>query len=82
LNYNNGTAPWIAWGPYFWAAGPVPRSDGLVWCDGTVTPNPPCNGALDFGPDGEHPTNTVKQTNMLMTFFLNSPYSAPWFVRH
>jgi len=82
LNYNNGTAPWIAWGPYFWADGPVPRSDGLVWCDGTLSPGPPCNGEVDFAADGEHPTTTTKQVNMLMSFFLNSPYSTLWFVKH
>ena len=31
LNYNNGTAPWLAWGPYPWAAGTKARSDGLSW---------------------------------------------------
>lgn len=82
LNYNNGTAPWIAWGPYLWADGPVARSDGLVWCDGTLSLGPPCNGEVDFALDGEHPTTTTKQVNMLMNFFLNSPYSTPWFLKH
>jgi hypothetical protein len=31
LSYN--VAPWLAWGPYIWDSGPVPRSDGLVWCN-------------------------------------------------
>jgi len=79
LNYNNGTAPWIAWGPYFWADGPNPRSDGLVWCDGSLSPNPPCNGEVDFQSDGEHPKNVTKQVGLMLNFFLNSAYTKPWF---
>src|SRR5579863_3384231 len=79
LNYNDGTAPWLAWGPYFWADGPNPRSDGLVWCDGTLSPKPPCNGEVDFEADGQHPTSVNKQVNMMLNFFLNSPYTKSWF---
>lgn len=47
LNYDpaNGAvvAPWMSWGPYWWADGVRARSDGLRWvCD-------------DFGFDGLHP---------------------------
>lgn len=72
-------APWLGWGWYTWADGPIPRSDGLVWCDGQ--PGPPCNGELDFGSDGLHPTiaGATKVSNILMNFFLNSPYSKSWF---
>ena len=62
-------APWIAWGPYLWADGTTPRSDGLTWQTG------------DFAADGTHPATSgrTKVANMLMSFFLGSPYSQCWF---
>jgi len=79
LNYNNETVPWVAWGPYLWADGPIPRSDGLVWCDGQTTA--PCSGELDYQYDGTHPNGkgANKVSNMLMNFLLTSPYGEPWF---
>ena len=78
LNYQAGAASWTAWGPYTWANGGTPRSDGLVWCDGQT--GSPCNGEQDFQPDGTHPNNQGddKVANLLMSFFLDSPYT-PWF---
>lgn len=77
LSYS--AAPWIGWGPYFWANGDVPRSDGLVWCLGQTSA--PCNGEVDFGPDGLHLSTAggQKAANLLLNFFLTSPYTAPWF---
>jgi hypothetical protein len=69
LNYNTA-APWIAWGPYTWANGPNPRSDGLVWLP------------EDFADDGIHPSldGRRKVANMLLSFFKNSLLTQEWFL--
>lgn len=79
LNYTNGTAPWVAWGPYLWANGATPRSDGLIWCNGQTAA--PCSGEVDFQSDGTHPDTTGQQkvATLLINFFLNSPYTKSWF---
>lgn len=68
LNYNT-VAPWVAWGPYLWADGINPRSDGLIW------------ETTDFQPDLTHPSpsGVKKVGTMLLDFFLTSPYTMPWF---
>jgi hypothetical protein len=69
-NLNDTTvAPWVAWGPYLWADGTVPRSDGLVWRRG------------DFISDGTHPSSSgiAKVGHALLTFFLKSPDTRCWF---
>lgn len=88
LEYSNNTSPWVAWGPYVWADGENPRSDGLIWCDGQATA--PCNGEVDYRMDGTHPNgtgqqkvaeglNTPKDAQNLLNFFLTSPYTKAWF---
>jgi len=78
LDYRKGVAPWLVWGPYIWADGPNPRSDGLAWCNGQ--PTSPCKGEIDFQQDGTHPTSTgtMKTGKLLLEYFLASPY-AKWF---
>jgi hypothetical protein len=62
-------APWIAWGPYFWASGRTPRSDGVTWM--------PEDYRLS---DMTHPSQkaVAKVSGMMVNFYLHSPYS-PWF---
>jgi hypothetical protein len=70
LNYMTGAAPWLAWGPYLWADGLNPRSDGLIW------------ERSDLGNDGTHPAMSGEQKvgTMLLNFMLNSPFTEPWFL--
>jgi hypothetical protein len=62
-------APWLAWGPYFWASGPMQRQgDGLEW------------NIQDFVADLTHPSpsGVSKVSGLMIPFYLSSPYS-PWF---
>ena len=67
-NLSKQVAPWLGWGPYYWASGSIPRKDGVSWVPS------------DFGPDMTHPSPSgiTKVANQLMNFYLTSPYS-PWF---
>jgi hypothetical protein len=65
-------APWLAWGPYMWADGANPRSDGLAWLSG------------DFTSDGTHPSpaGVQKVGSMLLDFFRQSPQTRCWFLEN
>jgi PKD repeat protein len=64
-------APWIAWGPYLWADGTNPRSDGFVWL---------CS---DLEADFTHPSASGrhKVAHELLAFFKTHPTATPWFLR-
>ena len=67
LAYDN--TPWLAWGPYLWADGMNPRSDGLTW------------SCTDFENDGTHPSasGSFKVANMLLDFFNTDATTQQWF---
>ena len=60
----------MAWGPYLWADGLNPRSDGLTWA------------LSEFNADGTHPAQAGREkvAAMLLHFFKNSPHTACWFL--
>jgi hypothetical protein len=63
-------APWLSWGPYLWADGLRPRSDGLIW------------ECRDFRDDGTHPSDSgrMKVARMLWDFFTSDSTAKAWFV--
>jgi hypothetical protein len=77
LNYdpNNGTvtAPWIAWGPYFWANGLTPRNDGLTWS---------CQELKSDGLHPEDPLGREPVATYLLNFMKTDSTSTPWFLAH
>lgn len=64
------TDVWTAWGPYIWADGTNPRSDGLQWL------------CQDFQDDGIHPSKVGEQkvADMIYDFFSSDPTTCDWFL--
>jgi hypothetical protein len=73
LNYvgNNPSSAWLSWGPYLWANGITPRSDGLTWV------------ISDYQSDGTHPSISGRQkvAQMLLQFFSTDETTKPWFLK-
>ncbi len=64
-------APWVAWGPYYWANGMIPRSDGLVW------------SCQDMYVDGTHPSNPagrIKVSTQFLNFLKTDDTASKWFL--
>jgi lysophospholipase L1-like esterase len=62
--------PWVSWGPYLWADGLTPRSDGLLW------------ERSDFESDGVHPSaqGALKVATMFLEFLQKDTAAKLWFV--
>ena len=73
LNYSgsNPSAAWLSWGPYLWANGASPRSDGLSWLP------------TDYQSDGTHPglSGRQKVAQILLQFFSTDETTKPWFLK-
>ncbi len=66
----NPNAAWLSWGPYLWADGTTPRSDGLYWVRD------------DFQADGTHPSMSgrKKVADLLINFFSTDETAKYWFL--
>jgi len=75
LNFDaaNGlvNAPWLSWGPYLWADGLMPRSDGLIWACSDLRAD-----------DGTHPSDAGKQkvASILLDFVNTDSTAKEWFL--
>lgn len=73
LNYDPAKgavkAPWLSWGPYFWANGSTARHDGFRYSE------------ADFAGDGTHlSTSGIEKVGRLMLdFFQKDSTARPWF---
>lgn len=70
-NLGLDVAPWMSWGPYLWADGLTPRSDGLTYA---------CS---DLEDDFVHPAAGAsgKVADQLRAFFTTDATAAPWFLK-
>lgn len=60
-------APWLAWGPYIWADGTTPRSDGLTW------------SCRELRADGAHlETEGNRKVATMLMHFLEAEPTAAW----
>ena len=70
LDYTDGTAPLVLWGPYLWANADLHPYDDLIWCP------------EDYEQNGLNPhQNEIgerKVSDRLAAFFATDPAAAPW----
>ena len=66
-------APWVGWGPYYWANGSTARRDGLCWVTADYT-TPGSNNYI-------HPSDSGirKVGNLLINYYVTSNFTKSWF---
>lgn len=68
----NASVAWLAWGPYCWANGAMPRSDGLTYVPADYVTS-----------DFTHPSyqGRLKVARLMLQFFSTDPTCTPWFLK-
>jgi hypothetical protein len=64
-------APWLSWGPYLWANGTTPRSDGFRFALDDFRENDRMH---------ESPKGQLKIGKQLAQFFKTDPTARSWFL--
>jgi hypothetical protein len=65
-------APWMSWGPYYWANGLLASQNGMVWT------------CQDLQKDGTHPqapSGDLKVASQLLNFLKTDDTTTPWFLK-
>ena len=70
-NLSLALVPWMSWGPYLWADGMVPRSDGLTYACQELE-----GDFIHPGPAAE-----LKVAEQLKAFFMTDPTATPWYLK-
>ncbi|MGH9493742.1 MAG: choice-of-anchor D domain-containing protein [Candidatus Sulfotelmatobacter sp.] len=66
-------APWMAWGPYYWANGLTPNSDSTVWA---------CTDLMSDGTHPAAPAGRIKASGRVLNFMKTDDTASPWFLAH
>ncbi|MFB3852834.1 MAG: hypothetical protein ACE148_03300 [Vicinamibacterales bacterium] len=68
-----GPRPWLSWGPYLWADGMNPRSDGLTWACSDLQAS-----------DGTHPSATGRRkvAELLHAFVREDSTARQWYLTY
>jgi hypothetical protein len=72
IDYGAGQAPLVAWGPYLWADGARPRSDGLTWS---------CSDFASSDLTHPGPSGREKVAALLLDFVRTDASAREWFIR-
>jgi Putative Ig domain len=64
-------APWMAWGPYYWANGLLASQDGMVWT---------CQDLQKDGTHPQSPSGDLKVASQLLNFLKTDDTTTPWFL--
>jgi hypothetical protein len=65
------TAPWVSWGPYYWANGLLASEDGMVWT---------CQDVQADGTHPQTPSGDLKVATQILNFFKTDITTTPWFL--
>jgi len=65
-------APWMSWGPYYWANGLLASENGMVWT---------CQDLQKDGTHPQSPSGDLKVAGQLLNFLKTDDTTTPWFLQ-